>query len=102
MTELTFTNALTIFHILLQVAAGYFAYAIYRRNRRYLPWLAIAIALLLIVIRRVSSLFINVNLFKEYAVALETLDQVIVPTLASILFLYACYTIKKEFDEFRP
>ncbi|HIH20066.1 TPA: hypothetical protein HA244_02250 [Candidatus Micrarchaeota archaeon] len=85
-----------------QTMASYFCFKIYRHNRRYAPWLAVSIGVLLLPIRKVAALTVQFNSFPGYSQTISEFDMLIIPLVASLLFLYAFWSIKKEFDVFHP
>ena len=88
--------------LLMQIAASYLCFSTYLHNRRYMPWLAISIAMIMLAFGRTTAMILELGLFPEYAEQIRLFDTIILPLTATLLFLYAFWSIKSEFDSFRP
>ncbi len=90
--------SLIILQILIQFAASFFSFSIYKRHRNYWPWLALTVAFALMAFRRVASLLFEMGFELGYAATVSYLDRIMLPLATSLLLFYALFTIKSEFD----
>ncbi len=89
---------LLVFSLFLQLSAAFFSYSIYLRHHNYFPWLAITFGLLLMSFRRIISVVFDVEIFSNLTRDLELFDRLVIPLAVSLLFFYALWSIKAEFD----
>ncbi|MFH1056327.1 MAG: hypothetical protein V1717_00825 [Candidatus Micrarchaeota archaeon] len=100
MYELSVELGILFLQLLLQLAAAFFSYRIYERHRRYLPWLAITAALVLMTARRAVALFTTLGVFTEdFLTQVSLLDAFVFPLLVSSLFFYGLWSVMSEFDQ---
>lgn len=95
--------AMTI--MLLQFGAAYFSFVIYRYNRLSKDWLAVTIALWILGVRGVITLFSIVipeqaTIPQWFTVYLSTFDTFTLAFTVSILLFFGLRAMKRNFESF--
>jgi len=88
-----------ILSILLSVVAAWYSYEIYKSNRLTKGWLAVTLAFVIMIIRRVIGFFsgdypdLEV---RNYMKMTEFVLQIVI----SLLYIYGFWVMKKRFENF--
>ena len=97
---MSFSVFLGVVQIIIQVIAIQYAYSIYRYNRTNKAWLSVIGALLLMMLRRVTVLLIELNLFPPLSGVIQFTDRFILPFLISCLLCLGLWSMKNNFENF--
>lgn len=91
---------LGIFQIVIQAIAVYYSYKIFSFNRLNKGWLALAFALILMTFRRITALFIEINVLPNYSGWISYTDRIVLPTVISVFLLVGLFFMYKNFEDF--
>lgn len=90
---------LQVIALIAAILATYFAYVMYSCNRFSWPWRLIALALLLMVFRRILGIVDIIFKLGSLSTFLVVLDRPFLPAVFSILICIALWRLKKNFQE---
>lgn len=91
---------LGIIQIVVQFAAAYFSYRIYKYNRLNQAWLAVTWALVFMTLRRITALMIELKYISSFSGWIADLDRIILPFIISILLFWGFLAMLKNFENF--
>ncbi len=91
---------LGVTQIIIQLAVVYLVYKIYTYNRVHKAWLAVAIAVILMTLRRVTALSIDMGALPQLSGYTSFIDRIVLPFCISVLLFIGFWVMLKNFKEF--
>ncbi len=86
--------------IVIQFAAAYFSYVIYKYNRLHSQWLAVTVALLILGVQRTTTLMTGLGWFPEFTTLMGVLNQITLPFIVSVFLMVGLFRMKENFERF--
>lgn len=87
-------------HIILNFIAAYFAYVIYKYNRLARGWMNVVFALVVIGFNGIFALYVQLDLFPQYAGLIQFITLAALPFLFSINLVWGMLSMKRNFENF--
>jgi hypothetical protein len=94
------TLALEAAIVVVQVAAAYYSYEVYRYDRLHRQWLAVTLALVLMACQSGALLASGSGMFPGFSVVAEVTGKVTLPFIISVFFLAGMWSMKVNFEKF--
>lgn len=87
-------------HIVLNFIAAYFAYVIYKYNRLAKGWMNVVLALVIIGFNGIFALYVQLDLFPQYAGLIQFLTLAVIPFVFSVNLVLGMLSMKRRFENF--
>ncbi|MBS3164338.1 hypothetical protein J4439_02815 [Candidatus Woesearchaeota archaeon] len=85
--------------IILQIAAAYFSYSIYRFNRLGKGWLLVTAAVIIMTLRRLTALGLEMKLLTASG-TFQFIDRFVLPSSISVFLLLGLLSMYRNFESF--
>jgi hypothetical protein len=94
------TLAMRVAYIIIQLATVHYSFIIYRYNRLHNQWLAVTVALVLMVCQGFIALFAQLGWMPGLTYLVQVLNEVTLPLIISLFLLGGLWSMMKNFEKF--